>query len=51
MKKSTIIVTAIFLLGISLSARVGAQDTSPKDPYSGDLLIALDSYRRLGRLS
>ena len=38
MKKSTIIITAIFLLGISLSARVGAQDTSPKDPYSGDLL-------------
>ena len=38
MKKSTIIVTAIFLLGISLSARARAQDTSPKDPYSGDLL-------------
>jgi porin len=38
MKKSKIIVTAIFLLGISLSARVTAQDTSPKDPYSGDLL-------------
>jgi porin len=38
MKKSKIIVTAAFLLGISLSARVGAQDTSPKDPYSGDLL-------------
>jgi porin len=37
MKKSKIIVTAAFLLGISLSARVGAQDTSPKDPYSGDL--------------
>ena len=38
MKRFTIIITAIFLLGISLSARVGAQDTSPKDPYSGDLL-------------
>ena len=38
MKRSTIIVTVIFLLGISLIARVGAQDTAPKDPYSGDLL-------------
>jgi porin len=38
MKKTATIVTIIFLLGISLSARVGAQDTSPKDPYSGDLL-------------
>jgi porin len=38
MKKSIIIVTAIFLLGIALSARVAAQDTSLKDPYSGDLL-------------
>jgi porin len=38
MKKFTIIITAIFLLGISLSARVAAQDASPKDPYSGDLL-------------
>src|SRR4030095_12165360 len=38
MKKSTIIVTAIFLLGIFLGTEVGAQDTSPKDPYSGDLL-------------
>ena len=37
MKKSTIIVTVIFLLGISFAARVGAQDTAPKDPYSGDL--------------
>jgi porin len=37
MKKSKIIVTAIFLLGISLGIEVGAQDTSPKDPYSGDL--------------
>ena len=38
MRKSTIILTAIFLLGIFLSPRVGAQDTSTKDPYSGDLL-------------
>ena len=37
MKKSTIIVTIIFLLGISLSRTGYAQDTSPKDPYSGDL--------------
>jgi porin len=37
MKKSAVIIIAIFLLGISLSARVRAQDTSPKDPYSGDL--------------
>src|SRR4030095_10241499 len=38
MKKTATIVTIIFLLGISLSARVGAQDTTSKDPYSGDLL-------------
>ena len=38
MKRSTIIVTAVFLLDISFSTRVAAQDTSPKDPYSGDLL-------------
>ena len=38
MKKSTIIITAIFLLGICCAPRVGAQDTAPKDPYSGDLL-------------
>src|SRR4030095_8393826 len=38
MKRFTIIVTVILLLGISLSARVGAQDTTSKDPYSGDLL-------------
>jgi porin len=37
MKRSIIIITAIFLLGISLSARIGAQDSAPKDPYSGDL--------------
>ena len=38
MKRSTIILTAIFLLGISLATEVSAQDTSSKDPYSGDLL-------------
>ena len=37
MKRSTIIVTAIFLLGISLSREVEAQDSSPKDPYSGNI--------------
>src|SRR6266536_1409890 len=37
MKRSTIIVTAVFQLGIALSARDTAQDTSAKDPYSGDL--------------
>ena len=50
MKKSTTIVTAIFLLGISFSARVAAQDTSPKDPLLRRPLDPLDSYRRLGRL-
>jgi len=38
MKKFTIIMTVLAMLGISLSARVGAQDASSKDPYSGDLL-------------
>src|SRR5262249_1676895 len=38
MKKSTIIIAAIFLIAISLGAQVWAQDTTPKDPYSGDLL-------------
>jgi porin len=38
MKRPTTIVTVIFLLGISLSTWVVAQDTSPKDPYSGDIL-------------
>jgi hypothetical protein len=38
MKKSTIIIAAIFLIGMSLSPQVDAQDTTPKDPYSGDLL-------------
>jgi porin len=37
MKRSTKIITAIFLLGILFGMDVGAQDTSPKDPYSGDL--------------
>jgi porin len=38
MKRSTIIITAVFLFGLCFNAPVGAQDTSPKDPYSGDLL-------------
>jgi porin len=38
MGASRIILAAIFLLGISFGMEVGAQDTSPKDPYSGDLL-------------
>jgi len=41
MKRLGILVTVMFLLGISLSTQVGAQDTSdtaPKDPFSGDLL-------------
>jgi porin len=37
MKTLKIVGAIIFLFGISLSARVGAQDTSSKDPYSGDL--------------
>jgi porin len=37
MQRSTIIIAAIFLIGISLSTRALAQDTLPKDPYSGDL--------------
>jgi porin len=28
----------MFLLGLCFNAQVGAQDTTPKDPYSGDLL-------------
>ena len=32
MKKFTIIMTVLAMLGISLSARVGAQDASSKDP-------------------
>ena len=38
MKRSAIIITTIFLLGISFAPRVCAQDTTPEDPYSGDLL-------------
>src|SRR5262245_43587049 len=38
MKKSTIIIVAIFLIGMSLSRRASAQDSSSEDPYSGDLL-------------
>ena len=37
MKISTTIVAVIFLLGISLSTWVVAQETSPIDPYSGDI--------------
>jgi porin len=37
MKKTVTIVTIIFLLGLCFNAPVVAQDTSPKDPYSGDL--------------
>ena len=38
MKRSTITLTVIFLLGNCLSGGVGAQDSMPTDPYSGDLL-------------
>ena len=37
MKRSTIIIAAIFLIAISLGAPVRAQDTSSKDPYAGDI--------------
>jgi porin len=37
MKASRIIATFVFLLGVGLNAQVGAQEISPKDPYSGDL--------------
>jgi len=37
MKRSIIIATVVLLLGLSLSAQVTAQDTAPKDPYSGDI--------------
>ena len=37
MGASRIILAAIVLLGISLATEVRAQDTAPKDPYSGDL--------------
>src|SRR4029453_15790718 len=36
-EKINIIFTAIILHRNSLNARVWAQETSPKDPYSGDL--------------
>ena len=38
MKRAAIIFAILFLLGMFLGAHVDAQDTSPKDPYSGDLL-------------
>src|SRR5262245_18881376 len=38
MKRSIIILIAISLLAFTLTAQARAQDTSPKDPYSGDLL-------------
>ncbi|HTN69660.1 MAG TPA: carbohydrate porin [Methylomirabilota bacterium] len=38
MKRSALVLGLIFLLGISFTQYVGAQDTSPKDPYSGDIL-------------
>ena len=38
MKRCTSSVTAIFLFGIYLATQAVAQDTSPKDPYSGELL-------------
>ena len=36
MKKFTITMTVLAVLGISLNIQVGAQDTTPKDPYAGD---------------
>src|SRR5262245_11876858 len=38
MKRLPIIVATILVLAIFLSTRASAQDTSSKDPYSGDLL-------------
>ena len=38
MKRSALVLGLIFLLGISFTQYVGAQDTAPKDPYSGDIL-------------
>jgi porin len=38
MKTSRIVATIVFLFGLSLISQVLAQDASPKDPYSGDLL-------------
>ncbi len=37
MKRSAIVITVIVLFEIFLRAQVGAQDTAPKDPYSGDI--------------
>src|SRR5215468_8527015 len=37
MKKFTITMTVLAVLGISLNIQVGAQDTTPKDPYAGDI--------------
>jgi len=31
---------ALFLVGISFHTQVGAQETPPANPYSGDILIA-----------
>src|SRR5690349_8051166 len=36
MKRFAIIITAVFLFEISFATHTWAQDTSPKDPYSGD---------------
>ena len=36
MKRSAIIIAALFLFEISLATQTRAQDTSVKDPYSGD---------------
>jgi porin len=38
MKTLRIVATIVFLFGLSLISQVLAQDASPKDPYSGDLL-------------
>src|SRR5499426_2040435 len=38
MKKFTITMTVLAVIGMSLSTRASAQETSSKDPYSGDLL-------------
>lgn len=36
MKRSTMIVAVMLLLGVSLSAEIQAQETAPANPYSGD---------------
>src|SRR4029077_8854179 len=38
MKRSAMVLGLIFLLGVFLVKNVVAQDTAPKDPYSGDIL-------------